>query len=292
MPDPKSSITKVTPTGVPAYLAQHMEADHSLDAMKEYRVVPRLKIVQSTTDQALKTSFGEGSVVLAPSNTPAIMMERGQTKTPMVTLVPVFFFNEFCTWKDLKDKNNELPKIIARSYDKASEIAIRANDPNKRIWKYNHKKDGDKTIAVPDPNGSYKARDVNHLNFLCIVYEESHPLKGQLVTLSFARGEFGQGRNFISAVSMRRIPLWSQVWAIGSAYRDRGDKKWFGWDYAVPGEGKSPNIKEEEVQYFMAAHNELAQLHRGGNVVVDRTDEEATEGDGEDVNTDVNTARM
>ena len=63
----RAETALTTRVEAPAGLAQYAENDDSLDALREYTVVPRLKLIQGTSAPELKDAFGEGSVVLTPT---------------------------------------------------------------------------------------------------------------------------------------------------------------------------------------------------------------------------------
>lgn len=265
----ESDIQKVVPpAGVPSYLAPYAdEAKSQAKEMAEYRVVPRVKIIQGMSEKALKDQFGEGAVIVSPGG--ASMAGKEET----FLLNPIFFFTEFCVWSDRSDRAS--PSISARSFDKGSDIAARARDGQKRIELY-----GEVRKQGEDP--PYKRRYVEHLNFVCRVQSEDpetpHPLHGQLVSVSFNRGEFNQGKNFISAVTLRSgVPLWAQRWEFSSQYRERGEKKWWGLDFAP---AENPNISEEEVADCKNTCDELKKLFEAQRLIVDHSElDDDTEGE-------------
>lgn len=257
--DPKE-LVKVG--GAPDWLTEYTgDADNSIDDLAEYRILSRLKVVQSMSAEELKEEFGEGTIIIAPGN---VLVAR---KREPVLFVPVFFFTEFCFWGDRKDKVG--PTIRDRSFDKAGDIARRARDPEKREEEY---------------EGGFVGRYVEHLNFAGFIYTEDHAQKGTPCVLSFSRGEFGTGRNFINAVTLRKVggqtaPLWSQVWSLQTNFRDQGDKKWWGIDVYNPPEGVSPFIRKEEVEFFRQEHFSCKEDFERSKLLVDHGDDPSAEGD-------------
>jgi len=273
----ETQITKVN--GIdPALLASYIEEDASLVGMEQYRIVPRLKVIQSMTSNDLKQKFGEGSLIVRPGD-----IEVWNKDSDPVSFVPLFFCTEFCKWADLADKGSRA--MVERSYDPTSHVAKAARDEDLRYEEYpdqEKKKDKDK----------WYFRYVEHLRFLGIIVGD-HELSGQYVTLSFERGEFGQGKNFISAVMMRKIkietengsssmkaPLWTQVWDLSVGFRDQGDKKWYGIDYAPAEESTIPF---EDFEQFKSYHEELKELFDKQRLLVDDDEvESGTAGDSTD----------
>lgn len=256
------------PPGVPNYLAAYVEEDKSLEDMKAYRVLQRLKVIQSTSNTELLDKFEPGDIILSPGQALIAAVDRKsrQSKEPFL-FVPVFFFAEFCKWSDLDDK--ESATILGRSFDPTNEIAKRARDPKRRFEKYN--------------DGNYVARYVEHLNFAGFIYGE-HEFAREACVQTFSRGEFGRGRNFISAITLRKaIPLWAQIWQFTVGFRDPTEKrKWWGMDFIAP-EGENV-IGEDEVEFHKAGHEELKDLYEKQRLIVDHEDSGKEDGaeDGND----------
>ncbi len=220
----------------PSYLAKFAENDHSTDNIQEYRVLNRVKLIQAMTSSDLKRDFGEGTAILVP------VRELVVPNNESFLFVPLMFWPEFIKWRDLNDKSG--PAIIARSTDKAGEIAMKARDAEKRVEHY-----GDKD--------KFKYRYCEHLNFAGLIYGDNTP-----VAISFSRGEFFTGRNFCTMIGMRKVgttkaPLWMQVWQIKPTLRNRNGYSWWGLEPSNPEEGISPWIREEEVPLMQELHKEL-----------------------------------
>ena len=255
-----------------SYLAQFEKDDNSLAGMQEYEIVPRLKILQGLSDTDLKKKFGEGSVIIRPGD--ALVWKDND---PPFLFVPLFFFAEFAKYSDRRDKQS--PMTIARTFEPVSEIATRARDPQKRFEFYpdqEKKQDKDK----------WKYRYVEHLRFVGLIYGD-HPLAGTRVVLSFEKGEFYQGKSFISGIKMRKrqadvtlddgsvvkknypIPLYAQVWQFKASIRDKGENKWIGLDFSIP---ETPVVASHEVQEFHDLWNSLKGVFDQNRLRVDGDD--------------------
>lgn len=263
------------------WLSQYQEeADQSLAALQEYRVVPRIKVIQAMTAQALKDAFGEGSAVVLPGG------QKLAGKKESFAFVPQFFYTEFIFWRHLDDKGGNA--ILARSFDPNSEIAVNARDPNKREAAYEGA-----------PTGK-KGRYSEHLNFVGVIY--GGELAGTTTSLSFSRGEFGTGKSFISSALMRKevvngermkVPLWAQVWRFQVNFRDRGAKKWYGIDPLPSQPGEQQIIKDEEMESFREASLDYKSLHEAQRLMVDHGDQNEDEATATDnVNVDPASSRM
>ncbi len=244
-----------------SYLSKYVKEDDSLDTLKEHRVVPRLKIIQATTDDELKKNFGEGSAVLRPGDALICKFEKDPES---FDFVPLFFFVEWAKWRDLRGSG---PMVLDRSHDPTSEVAVKAKSTETREELYEgHDK-------LPEAE-RLTYRYVEHLRFIGIVHGD-HPLAGTPVTLSFERGEYGQGKNFISAVTMRReiidstscpIPLWAQIWRLKVIHhKPDQSRKWFGFAF----EPADPAIiSKDEAEELQALHVELKTLHEQQRLTV------------------------
>lgn len=257
--NPGRDMVKVD--GVPNYLVKYSEDDTSMDTMEEYRIVPRLKIIQGTTSAELKEMFQEGSVIVTPGN--IFVAEKKKD----FLFVPVFFYTEFCHWSDILD--SESPVIVARDFDPSSELARKARNPEMR-------KEGYGEIDRKTQLSKYEYTFAEHLNFVGIVYDGS--AKGTEAVLSFNRGTFGKGRIFISQIRMRKTPLWSQVWCLTTYFDDRkqGQAYW-SWKTDNPKEGIQPIIAEDEVEIFKEAHESIKEAHSKRILITDHTSEKDVE---------------
>jgi len=272
----QSNIKKVG--GVdPNFLADYIEKDDSLELLKEHRTVPRIKLMQSTTAQELKSVFGEGSAVLRPGDA---LVCKYKVDPNSFQFVPVFFFVEFAKWIDLRDANQGKPSVEIRSFDPTSDVAKCCRDVNRRYEVYpGHDK-------LPEKERHF-FRYVEHLRFVGTLYGD-HPLALTPATLSFERGEFQQGKNFISAITLRRqiigersvpVPLWAQVWEISPMFHDPApDRKWFGFKFEA---ADPPIITPNQAQFFQGLHKEFKELFEAQRLTVDDEpiEDPASEGD-------------
>lgn len=262
-PREQKDLVKIqAPEGVPDYLAQYLETDTSLDALKKERTLSRFKVIQGSASQELKKIFNEGDVIISPGQTLVANMIKQLQESERFRIVPIFFFVEYCKWADRNDTSS--PTILARSNDKTSDIAKKAKDANLRDEEY-----GDGFIA----------HYVEHLNFACILYGE-HPLAAQRepFILGFSRGEWTLGKSFITSLSRLSSPLWSTVWELHSAIRQRKGNTWWGIDFSVPEKDKF--ISKEDVEFFKNAHIELKTLFEQQRLAVDHSERPDDDGDG------------
>ena len=270
-----TDIDKV-PTN-PNFLAAYIEEDTSLDALEEHVSVPRFKLIQPTTEAELKSTFGEGSAIVRPGDTLVVKYEGNKNMDAHTEFdfVPLFFFKEWATWRDLKGSG---PMILDRSFDPGSNIAVWSKNKKTRKVPYA----GHEHLQDSDPSKLYNSH-VEHIRFLGTVYGD-HPLAGTPVVLSFERGEWSQGQNFIDAIGLRRIkindeyakmPLWSQVWRMKTVYHNpEADKKWFGFSFEAAPQSV---INPDEADAMKGLHTKFRDLHKKSLLTVQ--DDEQTSPD-------------
>lgn len=277
----ETAIKKVEPN----FLVQHQE-DVGMAGMEEYRILARAKIIQGMTKQELKEKFGEGTAIIRPGDVVMCKPTKsGEQQTPehSFLFVPLFFFAEYAKWGDLRDTDG--PMIVERSFDPTSRLKELADDPDQRFELY------------PGEEGREKPKQyryVHHLRFAGVIYGD-HPASGAPVVVSFERGEYFNGTNFISAVRMRKrkvqvdgedvlmkVPLWAQVWKFSTSHRPRKEGGgWFGFNFSAPDEDESDSvIQNSESEEMAKMHQEFVELHEKNRLRVkddDRGDDEATD---------------
>jgi hypothetical protein len=274
-PRTETAALKVKGTD-PNYLAQYIEKDNSLDGLKEHVTVPRFKLIQATTENELKVNFGEGSVIVRPGDA---LICKFEADPKSFEFLPLFFFVEWAKWRDLKGSG---PMILERTHDASHSIAINSKSVETRKQLYEGHENLDEKARL---YYSY----VEHLRFVGVIYGD-HPLVGTPVTLSFERGEWRQGKNFISAVSMRRqrindeskqVPLWAQVWRLKTIHHaPDAERKWYGFHFEAP---ERSIILADEAPAMKALHEEYKDLFKKQRLMVIDEAESTSSGDGAEV---------
>lgn len=255
-------VKKVGPA--PAFLAE-TAGDDSIAILKKHIVLQRLTIIQAMTPSELKNVFPERTTILTPGR--ILLAEPGTS----FKFVPVFFFEEYCKWKDRNDKSEGSP-VVDRTFDPTHEIARKALDKNKRMEPY-------------EEGSKMNWRYVEHLNYIGFLYGgDKHETP---IVVSFARGENFNGKNFATAISMRKmegitVPLWAQVWELEvGLHKNRKGQEWWGFDFS-PAEPSI--ITDEQAPSYKAEFIALKEAHAERRIIVDHTgsdeaeDETDTEG--------------
>ena len=255
--DPKEIVA--VGGSVPSWLTEMSQEDTSTAGMSEHRILPRLKIIQAMSDQGLKDEFGEGAVIISPGNG-MVCDKKGY-----FDVTPLFYFNEFIQWSDRNDSGSGA--ILDRTFDPSSPLAAKCRDMERRMEDYE----------------GGQASNQEHLNFVCLI--QSGPMEGQVVVLSFTKGEFQKGREFISGIHLRRmgttqVPIYLHLWRFTPSFRERGSKKWFGLDYLNP-DGPlyvGDNLENQEVAEAMKQmHEELKKDYDAKRLGADYSEADASE---------------
>lgn len=248
----------------PQYLMHLAETDagsESLETMRHHRVLNRVAVIQSNSPSEKKSKYGEAAAVIPATDT--VFCRRDE----QVEVVPVMFFDEFVQWGDRKDKEGRM--IRETTLDRASVLAAKAQDRNRWYEPY-----GD--------NGQFKARNCHHLNFVCaVVGPETHPMRGQIVVLSFSRGEFRVGYGWIGKIQQRRIgarqaPIWTTRWKLSIGHRSNEDGEWFGVDVDQP--DTTPWAAGEDLPVLENMHVTLKQEYKDKALSVGHEAAETVEG--------------
>lgn len=262
--DPSTGISKVGGTDL-SWMEQYQGDQTQVNAaLDDYKILPRLKLIQGLSDQKLQDEFGVGAVVLSPGN---VLVAKKQQP---FTFTPVFFFPEFLKCSDREDTASLF--IVARSFDPTSEIALRARDPEKRTEGY-----GEKNAKG---EFQYHYTYVEVLNFPGFITQEDHDLRGVPMVLVFAKGEFTKGRALIQALSLRRVngkkvPMFLQRWKLSSGLRERGTRRWWGLDFENPAE---PYVAPDHVPFLSGQAKDLEEFFRKEKLRVAGDVEEETPG--------------
>lgn len=260
----ENRTTDLTTRISPAFLAQFAKDDHSLDSLKEYRILEGVCISQSTTPKEVRDKVGgEGTVFLSP--TLSVLMKKEESRN----IVPIFFYVEYQKRRDVKDKSGK--KIIEKTQDKMSKIAKLSRDEKLREEPYGEL---DPKTNLPKYNYNY----VECLNFCCVLYT---PGSKDLtpITLSFFKGEHQTGKKFSTKIQGRKIdgipvPLFMQVWKMSlGMHRNATQQEWWGFEFNEP---ENPEISQQEVEAYHKLHIELSELYKTASLSVDLMEEEVS----------------
>lgn len=247
----------------PAFIMEAIEeGDDSLEVLSQKQVLPKAIIVQGLSADDLKV-HGIGSVIV--SSTKILGADES------MDVVPVFFFDEYVVERDRRDKSG--PKIMARTFDDRSEIAIKSEDRDRRFEVYE---------GGPKDN-PFRYRYVHCFRYACVIYGDSE-FAGQPIILTFAKGDAIDGTAWQGAILMRKVggkkaPLWSQVWTISCVQKTNANgEKWWGLRHSAP--GGSPWVSAEDGPEFRKLYNDLKEAHSKNLLAVEENDDkEAVEED-------------
>jgi len=259
--DAKALATRPEEETMPEFIAQ--EEETGTEVMEEYRVVPRLKIVQDSSQRVLKERFDVGTCIVASTQEVlSLPSDDNDEEGEPFEVIPLFFFPEWMTCNDIK--NQAAGMIRYRTTDKKDPIVQKARNPELR-----EEKDPD--------NPQFKIMHTEVLNFVCIVDMPGHPMHEQIVLIGFARAEHITGRNLCGLLTSRKAPVYGQRIRFTPRLRPpRNGGDWWGLDFQSAGWVQDA----EQFAYLKEQHLELKDLHERSKLVpsedLDETDLEAT----------------
>jgi hypothetical protein len=241
-------------------LMQTVDGSDSLQTMKHHRILNIIAVVKSNSPIEKKKEYGEGSMVIPSTKT--VVAKLGES----IEVIPVMFFDEFIKWGDRKDTAG--PMIREKTLNRSSKLAQLCQNP--QTW--------NEVYGSSQP--PYMARNTHHLNFMCLI--ASGPLTGQLVVVSFARGEFKQGIGWMGSIQQRRfngrlMPLYASVWELSVSHRANSKGEWYGIDVRPAAQ---PYASAEQVELARPIHEQLLQDYKSNSLEVDHEQAVETEGVG------------
>lgn len=232
---------------------QEVEVDGLSDEMAEYVSVPRIKIIQGTTEEDMRDRLGEGSAVILPGD--ILLSEKKKKGGEGFEFIPLYFWTSFVKMSDRDDE--ESPMILEETFDKDSPLASLARSKETRVERYGPEITEGKDKGLP----KFEAKNVERLNL--IVRIDSGPNKGIECGLTFERGEFYTGTRLISLISMRRaggrkLPMFGGRYKAVPNSRVRGTNTWYGLDVE---NADQPIINGAEAKSLEEAHLAFKSLH-------------------------------
>lgn len=234
---------------LPAFLQDESLKDVNR-SLSGYVKPPRIKIVQGTAKPPISDKFQRGDTILTPTLTLlAPNKQRFQA-------VPLLFFPEWI----LRNPIDAEVTIADRSWDPASELAVKSRSPETR--------------KVPwDKDKSKFCRYLEVLHFLlCVVNHDE--LSGVVAVASFSSAEHKTGTTWATSIKMRGIPMMGTIWDFTVGSRNNNQGSWSGFNIQPP-EGDSLVRDEELFNKFVTMHREYKEAHEKSMIVIE--DDDATE---------------
>jgi len=232
-----------------------------LEDLAQFVEPPILKVVQKQSSDDITSTFEAGDVIVLPTRSLIAPHEDGPN--PFL-FVPIFFFPEWCTWTP-QELRGQVPAIIGRSHDRNGVIAVKSANPDTRYE------------DVEYEGRMIQVRHVQHLNFMVTLY--NHPLAGEPMIMSFARGEHRSGTRLASLIKARKAPIYACVFQaqVGTEPRKNNKGSWFGLDVTNPTvEGVTPWVGEEEFEALKEQFDEVSKVFQDGRIRVAHGDADET----------------
>jgi hypothetical protein len=238
-----------------------MQEDKTLgtDALQEYIVPPRLKIVQKQASDDLLANFSPGDIILTPTMSSVLELPRDdkgrviEDEPAFFEFVPLFFYAEWATVNPIQMKN-EAPMIRYRTVDPNDPIVAKARNQDLRLE------------PIPGRTDDLKMRHVQFLNFIVTLVD--HPLAGTAILMSFSRAEHSTGSAFASMIKMRKAPLFGCRFKASVRKRQNQLGEWWGLKIENPDE--KPFVQDADTyEAFKQLHMEYAEYHKSAKLRAD-----------------------
>lgn len=263
----KKDVSKdiVKTTGLPN-LPKFMQGDGvaGTEALQEFVIPPRIKVVQKQARSELLELFSPGDVILTPVNAIIAEQERDgkgrivEDSAAQFNIVPLFFYPEWGTMNPIELRTSE-PMLRYRTTDPTDPIVRKAR--NKQLREEVHPEREDLRI-----------RHVEFLNYIVMLVD--HELEGTPALMSFAKGEWTAGSNFASLIKMRKAPLYGCVFTCTVVLRPGAKGEWYGINVANPST-RAPFVEDAEAyEKFKELNAEFAEFHKQSKLKADLDDSE------------------
>ena len=265
----KKDVSKdiVKTTGLPN-LPKFMQDDGSAgtEALQEFVIPPRIKIVQKQARSELLELFTPGDVILSPVNAVIVEQERDnkgriiEDTAAQFNIVPLFFYPEWGTINPIELRASE-PMLRYRTTDPTDPIVQKAR--NKHLREEVHPEREDLRI-----------RHVEFLNYIVMLV--NHELTGTPALLSFSKGEWMAGSNFASLIKMRKAPLFGCVFTCTVVLRPGTKGEWYGINVTNPSD-RMPFVEDADTyEVFKKLNAEFSEFHKHSKLKADLDDSDET----------------
>lgn len=262
------AIQKVNPEfELPAF----MRNDDAVgtDALKEFVIPSRIKIIQKSAADELLENFDVGDVIIVPTcdmiaKLPVNDQGKPSGEKGRFTIVPIFFFPEWISWNPIEVREQE-SAIRYRTTDRNDPVVKKARTPGLRQEPHPIMKD--KMISHNE-----------HLNFLCMVESDTFVTE-EPVILGFSRTSHACGSKLSQLIRMRKAPIYGCRFDI-LVFKDGNAKgSWYNFEVANPADGSAFVTDEETYKLYAAMHAEFEALHKDSLIQAQYDDEITTAGD-------------
>lgn len=250
-------IAIITKADRPANLARY-DANKGLALLSQFIQPPRVKIVQKTAAQNLRSKFQDGTLIVMPGEIKlADMADREEGYA--IPFIPLYFFPEWYALNPYACKG-VLPYVQDRSTDPTSYL----------VQKCRARTENDPCPGMPHDgkgNGlflSYKQA----LNFIVLMAPINQPdYKREPTVLSFWSGEFTSGQKFAGLLRARETVIFGNRFEMYSKYRPgTGKGDWFGINVQNP-ESVAPFVSDDDtLNALEVLHNQFKEAHLGGEL--------------------------
>lgn len=240
---------------MPEFLRSRTEAKGT-DELTQYIRPPFVKIVQGSSEKALKEAYPEKSTVLVPGHD--LVAPPGEK----ILFTPILFYTEYLLVNPLELKG-QMKMVEARSFDRSSEIARRALNPDLRNEQL-FNPDGSPMLINKKPIfRSYQDTRV----FLVIIHAPVAPER--VCAMTFARGELRTADRLSTLISARQKDIFSGVYEAIVGIHKNPQHDWYGFDIDNPTDVSPFIMDEKQFLQYENMHDLLSKALAEKRLILD-----------------------
>ena len=222
-----------------------------MELMANYFSPSFVKVIQPISKPPFKPPFKEGDAIAVPN------MERIVEMGDAFHFVPVFFYPEFCVHNPIQVQG--LNFIRDRTLDINSDIAkqCKSKDPN------------DREFDCPE-NPKFNCLFVEHLNFVIVLLDHNSALGDTPLVVSFFKGEWRRGMNFISLLRARKTQhICGCRFQCSVSLRVGNQGSWFGLDILNPEDDQPWITDQKQFGLLSEMHGQFRKNYEASELRVD-----------------------
>lgn len=222
----------------PEYLSNVSSDDLDTSTLNKFRRVPRVKIIQGTTEGELGDQFNQGDTVIIPDN-----VLVAPNKSTFVA-VPILTFEEWAVWNPWELVKSGQLEPIAK--DEEGNVLISTN-PSSDIAQ----KARERHSEPCEIDNTQFLTWQSHLNYVLAIFIEGDELPTYAMQV-FRGAEFRTGSNWANriraTIERKKVPQFCQRYLLTVAKHSNDKGNWMGFD--IKPDLENPYVTGEEYELF------------------------------------------
>lgn len=237
------------------------------EALKEYVIPSRVKIVQKQSADELLEQFNAGDVIIVPTGdliAPIPVNDQGKPngEKGFFKITPIFFYPEWISWNPIEVRESE-NAIRYRTVDRNDPVVKKAR--TQALRQEPHPVVQDKMISHTE-----------HLNFLCMIQSDVF-VTDEPVVLSFSRTSHACGSKLSQLIRMRKAPIYGCVFDMHVYKESNAKGSWYTFEVSNPADGSAFVTSKEKFEAYGELHKEFVRLH-ADSLIQTQYDDEVSSG--------------